>query len=106
MCKCTPEMKTPFCGKRGCEWPAHAAPPPQADGAPPQVVKDIVGEIAAMEYAGDVKAIACVIIDRDGDVRTLVAYNDGAKMPVIAGCAILQNQIISEARAFDKKRDI
>lgn len=21
MCFCTPEIKTPFCGKTGCEWP-------------------------------------------------------------------------------------
>lgn len=21
MCKCTPSIKTPFCGKIGCEWP-------------------------------------------------------------------------------------
>lgn len=21
MCKCRPGVKTPFCGKRGCEWP-------------------------------------------------------------------------------------
>ena len=21
MCKCTPNMRTPFCGKPGCEWP-------------------------------------------------------------------------------------
>lgn len=71
----------------------------------PQVVKEIVGEIAAMEYAGDMKAIACVIIDRDGDVRTLVAYNEGQKMPIIAGCAILQHQTISQARTFNKARD-
>lgn len=25
MCKCTPEMITPFCGKPGCEWPAQTA---------------------------------------------------------------------------------
>lgn len=25
MCKCTPEMRTPFCGKPGCEWPAQTA---------------------------------------------------------------------------------
>lgn len=24
MCRCTPEMRTPFCGKPGCEWPAPA----------------------------------------------------------------------------------
>jgi hypothetical protein len=23
MCKCTPNIKTPFCGKPGCEWPAQ-----------------------------------------------------------------------------------
>lgn len=22
MCHCTPEIRTPFCGKPGCEWPA------------------------------------------------------------------------------------
>lgn len=21
MCKCTPNIRTPFCGKSGCEWP-------------------------------------------------------------------------------------
>lgn len=21
MCKCTPSMRTPFCGRPGCEWP-------------------------------------------------------------------------------------
>lgn len=21
MCRCTPEIRTPFCGKPGCEWP-------------------------------------------------------------------------------------
>ena len=23
MCKCTPTMRTPFCGKPGCEWPTQ-----------------------------------------------------------------------------------
>jgi hypothetical protein len=22
MCKCTPEIRTPYCGKPGCEWPS------------------------------------------------------------------------------------
>ena len=26
MCKCTPEIRTPFCGKPGCERPQLAAP--------------------------------------------------------------------------------
>ncbi len=58
MCKCTPEIRTPFCGRPGCEWPEQKVPLPY-----PNVVKDIVGEISAMEYAGDMKAIACVLID-------------------------------------------
>lgn len=100
MCKCTPEIKTPFCGRPGCEWPPQAAAPPH-----PQVVKEIVGEIAAMEYAGDCKGIAAVLIDKDGDVRTLIAYNDGQRMPLIAGASILQHQMIAEARTFNKVRD-
>lgn len=24
MCRCTPEIRTPFCGKPGCEWPEQA----------------------------------------------------------------------------------
>ena len=100
MCKCTPEIRTPFCGRPGCEWPEQKPRPGE-----PAVVKAIVGEIAAAEYAGDVKAIACVIIDKDGDVRTLVAYSDGHKIPIIAGCAILQHQVVAEARTFNKSRD-
>ena len=23
MCVCTPEIRTPYCGKKGCEWPQH-----------------------------------------------------------------------------------
>lgn len=72
----------------------------------PAVVKTIVGEIAAMEYAGDVKAIAAVVIDKDGDVRTLLAFNEGFKLPVIAGCAILARDVIDQATAFTKARDL
>lgn len=28
MCKCTPEIRTPFCGKPGCEWPPQQAARP------------------------------------------------------------------------------
>jgi uncharacterized small protein (DUF1192 family) len=27
MCKCTPEIRTPFCGKNGCEWPKKGPRP-------------------------------------------------------------------------------
>lgn len=104
MCRCTPEMRTPFCGKPGCEWPEQERVGVPA--AQPEIVKQIVGEIAAMEYAGDMKAIAAVVIDNDGDVRTLVAYNEGQKLNIIAGCSILVHQVVAEARTFNKKRDV
>ena len=100
MCKCTPNKRTPFCGKPGCGWPAGKSPEEL-----PNVVHQIVGEIVAMEYDGDCKAIAAAIIDKDGDVRTLVAYDEGYKIQIMGGAAILQNQIFAEMRIFDKKRD-
>lgn len=29
MCKCTPEIRTPFCGKPGCEWPESKSYEPE-----------------------------------------------------------------------------
>ena len=37
MCKCTPTMRTPFCGKPGCEWPTQGIthiPPLRRNGLP------------------------------------------------------------------------
>lgn len=75
----------------------------QKDGA--ALVKTIVGEIAAMEYAGDVQAIAAVIIDRDGDVRALNAFSQGAKLPIIAAIAVLQRQVLDQVVPIEKNRD-
>lgn len=33
MCKCTPNIRTPFCGKLGCEWPAQKASIEQEENA-------------------------------------------------------------------------
>jgi len=30
MCKCNPNIKTPYCGKLGCEWPKHEYSPQKA----------------------------------------------------------------------------
>lgn len=38
MCKCTPGIKAPFCGKPGCEWPA------QKDADLEDVVNDRLSE--------------------------------------------------------------
>jgi hypothetical protein len=34
MCKCTPELRTPFCGKPGCEWPEQTAAPANTTADP------------------------------------------------------------------------
>jgi hypothetical protein len=33
MCQCTPEIRTPFCGKPGCEWPKQETKGPYPDTA-------------------------------------------------------------------------
>lgn len=37
MCVCRPEVRTPFCGRRGCTWPKAAAP---AGAATPRAETD------------------------------------------------------------------
>lgn len=76
----------------------------QQNGA--DLVKKIVGEIAAMEYAGDVKAIASVVIDKDGDIRVLTAFQEGQKIAIIAGCSILQRHVMECLKVIDKKPNI
>lgn len=34
MCVCTPSIRTPFCGKPGCEWPVGNQTPPQFYAGP------------------------------------------------------------------------
>jgi hypothetical protein len=31
MCRCTPAIRTPFCGKPGCQWPEQVKKPPALD---------------------------------------------------------------------------
>lgn len=41
MCKCTPNIRTPFCGKPGCEEPARVPPPPAEGAATPGALEDL-----------------------------------------------------------------
>lgn len=70
------------------------------------LVKQIVGEIAAMEYAGDVVAVGAVVIDSDGDVRVLTAYGDGTKLAIIAGSVIMQRQLLDHVAPIQKPTKI
>lgn len=70
------------------------------------LVKAVVDELVAMHYAGDVQAIACVVVDKDGDLRTQIAYAPGTKLPLVAGVAILGREIVDGLRSFNKDRDL
>jgi hypothetical protein len=71
-----------------------------------ELVKKVVGEVAAMEYAGDVAAIAVVVIDGDGDVRCLTAFCGCSKLPLMAGSMILQRDLMAQVVAIQKPTKI
>lgn len=48
MCKCNPSIRTPFCGKFGCEWPAPKITQSEIDSAGKE--RPIFIEISAAEY--------------------------------------------------------
>jgi hypothetical protein len=69
------------------------------------LVKTVIDELVAMNYDGDVSAIAVVVVDRDGDLRTQIAYSPGTKLPLVAGVSILGQEIVGGLRSFQKDRD-
>jgi hypothetical protein len=44
MCKCTPEIKTPFCGRPGCEAPPQKPPTPATPAQAEELAKKAVGD--------------------------------------------------------------
>lgn len=89
MCKCTPSLRTMFCGKPGCEMPVQNAIDPT-----PARLMAIADEIAELQASGDLKAIACVLILPNGDLRTLHCFSDGHKLPLLAGTSILHKDML------------
>lgn len=66
--------------------------------APADVIGPICAEIAEAFYEGDIQAIACIIVKKNGDIRTLQGFEEGFKMPLLAGTSILQTEMIEIAR--------
>lgn len=48
MCRCTPGLKSPFCGVGDCQWPTPAIPMPAGAAVPKPSVED---RLAALERA-------------------------------------------------------
>lgn len=72
-------------------------------------VKDAVGNIAALEYAGSVKAIFCLMIDKDGDIVTESSIPQELKYQMIAAIQIIHHDLIKhvlDTGKTQKDRDI
>ncbi len=65
---------------------------------PNDVIGPLCAEIAEAFYAGDIQAIACIVVKKNGDLRTLQGFEEGQKMPLLAGTAILHSEMIDIAR--------
>ena len=62
-----------------------------------RIISTIVNELVELEFGGKIRAMAVVLVKDDGDLRTLVAYNIGSKLPLIAGGAVLQRELLEQA---------
>lgn len=56
-----------------------------------QVVPQIISEIVEIE--SNVVAIAATMVLRDGTIRTLNAFMEGHKLPLLAGMSLHQNDM-------------
>ena len=54
-----------------------------------QVVPQIISEIVELE--AECVAISCVMVMKDGTIRTRNAYMEGHKLPLLAGVTLHQN---------------
>lgn len=67
MCRRTPERKTPFCGKPGCEWPAQVVPLNTGGNLSdiPALIEATANRLRSGEF-GNITAGACVLLDETG----------------------------------------
>lgn len=62
MCRCTPEMRTPFCGKPGCEMPPQKVVPitgttlPRRLGEPRQALIECLEDALARARSGELQS--------------------------------------------------
>lgn len=74
-----------------------------------KTIKDAVGNIAAMEYAGDMQGIFCLIIDKDGDFQQETCFPAELHYKMLAGLEIMKHDmvkhVLDNART-QKPRDI
>lgn len=67
-----------------------------------KTIKDAVDKIAAMNYTGDIKAIFCVIIDKDGDIQQETCFPADYNLSIIAAVEMIKVDIINHILATSK----
>jgi hypothetical protein len=82
MCRCTPSLRTPFCGKPGCELPKQTPagkPGFDVDGIPDKVMEGLARALARADG----------ILDPDARVyQSLNGSNELARLPGGRGCHV------------------
>lgn len=65
--------------KENRELPAH------------EMIPQIVSEIVDMEH--EAVAIACIMVRKDGNISTKMAYNEGTKLLLLAGLEVFSHDM-------------
>jgi hypothetical protein len=60
-----------------------------------EIVQQVCKEVADLAATDEIDAIAVVIVMADGHLRTLSAFREGSKLPLLAGMSIAQQDFIS-----------
>lgn len=85
MCKCTPSIRTPYCGKLGCEWPTPSGKPSMTVKKETYVLKKDTPE----ELLAEIEALKCQI---DMLSRTLIGL-ENSHTPVPGAIAMVKEDI-------------
>lgn len=56
-------------------------------------------EIANLHYAEGIKGVACVMIDKDGDIRMVQACNAQQSLLLLGAITVLEDEFLSALRA-------
>lgn len=63
MCKCTPEIRTPFCGKPGCQWPKQKSKY-MGFRSVNEPIQEFEDDVEAFMWQEKFKNIDCYLIQR------------------------------------------
>lgn len=77
---------------------------PKAMPTVAEMVQSIVSDIVEMESTGNCRAIAAVVIDKDGDVHRLSAYGPQTDLVMLMGGTVaLQHKLVRGTRPGKKE---